>query len=202
MDAATLQKLLVMLASDNDTDAIMGLRGLQGHFREEGVDFSAALSMTIGNIDALKKAPKDFTATVVEPKPSDKAAAAATAPVALSGMPQCRARGNQIEIIVPGKSTGDLVALPGAAAAEAAPIAEALKDALVAAAINKSRMKLKLLDVKGPAGEVVETILQAEYEREGMTPIQVWVNVRGEVASLAAVLRKAIAHAVPELVAA
>jgi hypothetical protein len=114
-------------------------------------------------------------------------------------MPQCRApRPGHIEIILAGKTAGEIVALPGAAAEQADIIAASMKDALVAAAINKSRFKLKLVDVKDTA----ETALQAEYEREGMSPVRIWVNIKGEVAALATVLRRYVANTVPELLAA
>ena len=77
-----------------------------------------------------------------------------------------------------------------------------MKVALVAATLNKSRFKLKLLDVKNGKGEIIETVLQAEYERDGMIPVRIWSNVRGEVAALATVLRRAVANTLPDLVAA
>jgi hypothetical protein len=196
MDKATLEKMLKMMASANDPDAVMGLRGAQGLFESEGSSLSQAILFALDNIAVLRP-----VAPTIDHAPAAKAAAPAT--VNVSGMPQCRAPGpGRLEIVLAGKSGGEVVALPGAAAAEAEAIADHLKDALVAAVINKSRLKLKLLDVKNARGEIFETVLQAEYERAGMTPIRVWVNVRGEVAALATVLRKAVANALPELVAA
>lgn len=194
MDKDTIQKLLNMMSSGNDTDAIMGLRGLQGYLQEEGVEFKAALQMMVDHLHTIKKAPV-VEAEVITAQEAPK-------PVALGGMPECTSRQGVLYIGVPGRAQLEQVELPGASAAEGQMIAENLKDAMVAAVINRSKMKLKLLDVKNGKGEIVETALQAEYDREGMMPIRVWVNVRGEVASLAAVLRKAIANAAPELVAA
>ena len=89
------------------------------------------------------------------------------------------------------------------AALQADVIASNLKDAVVAAVINKSRFKLKMVDTKDAKGKIVETILQAEYERPGMSPVRIWVlNNRGEVGALAVVLRKAVANSLPELAAA
>ena len=51
-------------------------------------------------------------------------------------------------------------------------------------------------------GEFLALRLRAEYDRDGMMPVQVWVNARGEVAALAAVLRKGLANAMPEIMAA
>lgn len=197
MDKGLLDRMIAMMASGNDADAVMGLRGVQGLFEAEGASLGAALLYGAANIGALKAAQK----TVIDHAPP--AAAQPAPPAEISGMPQCHAPcAGCIAIVPAGKTGGDVVALPGAAAEEAADIALHLKDALVAAVLNKSRFRLKVLDVKNGRGEVVETVLQAEYEREGMTPIRVWSNVKGEVAALASVLRRAVANSVPELWAA
>ncbi len=104
-------------------------------------------------------------------------------------------------IIPPGTIAGEKIPLPGAAAAQSQEIADGVKDVLVAAVINKSRFKLKLVDVKDRFGDVAETILQGEYERDNMQPVKVWSNVKGETAALATVLRRAVAAALPDLVA-
>lgn len=195
MDKGMTEKLLKLVSSDNDSDAVMGLRGLQGLFREEGVDFGKAVEYALGHLDELKKQGITIDHIV--------SGAKAQGPVSISGMPQCHSpQTGAIEIIAPGKTQGEVVMLQGEAANHAGEIASNLKDALVAAAINKSRFKLKLLDIKNARGETVETVLQAEYERQGMSPVRVWVNVKGEVAALATVLRKAVANSFPELVAA
>lgn len=70
-------------------------------------------------------------------------------------------------------------------------IAGFLQDAVAAAEINRARFKLKL-----HAG----TTLQAEYDRADMVPIVIWQAAnRGEAAALAAVLRPALAQALPHL---
>ena len=120
----------------------------------------------------------------------------------VSGMPQCViAQPGVLMIIPPGQDKGEAVPLPAAAAAAGDKVAAGLKDALVAAAINKSRFKLKVLDIKDKHGDVVETVLQAEYDRDGMSPIKVWSNVKGEVAALATVLRRAVSSSMPDMVA-
>lgn len=200
MDPVTRDNLIKMMMSENDSDAIMGLRGLQGLLRAEGIDLARAIMHIVDNKSLIQEKAPAAGGTVNVPAP-----AAAAKPMALqiSGSPQCHApQAGMIEIVPPGKSGGEVVALPGAAAAECELIALHLKDALVAAAINKSTMKLKLFDVKNAKGEVIETTLQAEYEREGMVPIPIWSNVRGEVAALATVLRRAVSASVPELMAA
>lgn len=198
MDRAVFDKLVKMLSSQTDSDAVMGLRGLQNFFRDEGVALEKALAFAVQNIDNLKKEGMTF-----EQVSSAPAKQMATMPVAVSGMPQCWSpRAGCVQIVPPGETEGPVVQLPGLAADQSEVIASNLKDALVAAVINKSRFKLKLLDIKNNRGEIVETALQAEYEREGMTPIRVWVNIRGEVAALATVLRKAVSNSLPELVAA
>lgn len=194
MDKATLEKLLKLLSSENDSDAVMGLRGLQGYFREEGVDLNTAVEFSIAHIDDLKKESMTIDHIMAEKNPQG--------PASISGMPQCRSpKAGCLEIIPPGKTQGEIVMLQGEAVNHVQDIVTNLKDALVAAVINKSRFKLKLLDIKNARGETVETILQAEYERQGMSPMPVWRNVKGEVAALAAVLRKAMSSAFPELAA-
>ena len=197
MDQKMLERLAAMMASDNDADALMGLRAFQGYLRERDADFTAALALCVAHLEELRAMPSLPAAAAIEQE--SKAAAAVPA---MAGLPQCRAGGGLIEILAAGQAQGEKVQLPAAAAEQSHAIAESLKDAIVAAVINKSRMKLKLVDVKNNRGEVTETILQAEYDRDGMTPVRVWVNARGEVAALAAVLRRALANAVPEVMAA
>ncbi len=191
MDERTLNQMINMLTSENDTDAVMGLRGLQGYFREKNADFAAAVRQMCAD------AKPSFANVVV----NTQATPTATATPAAAGMPQCRFEGGVL-LIVHANGNTEKMALPAGAMPEAQAIAENFKDALVAAVINKSRLKLKLQDIKDNKGEIVETILQAEYERAGMTPIRVWSNSKGEVAALAAVLRKGLANTFPEMVAA
>lgn len=189
-----LDKLITMIAAEHDTDATMGLRGLQGFFKAEGVDFGAAVTFAAEHMDELKK--QGMTIDHVM-------GAKERAPVSISGMPQCRSpKSGCIELIPPGKTEGEIVNLSGEAANATVEIAESMKDVLVAAVINKSRFKLKLLDIKNAKEEVIETILRAEYERADMAPLRVWSNVRGEVGALATILRKGVANAFPDLVAA
>jgi len=199
MDSGMLEKMLKMMTSRNDVDALMGLRSTTVMFAEMGVPLPDAILYAAKNIDLVRKgvAPVIEQAAVAAPAP------AAQVPVTVSGMPQCRvAMPGKIEIILSGHTKGEIVALPGASASDAENVALHLKDALVAAVINKSRFKLKLFDVVNNRQEIVETILRAEYERPGMTPVPVWAHVRGEAAALATVLRRAIAATMPELVAA
>jgi hypothetical protein len=201
MDQGLLEKLLKMAESETDTDALMGLRGLHGLLRSEGLALSGAVLYAVQNAAVWK----DKKSVTVEQAPPVKDTAVAKPPAAnITGVPECRTpRAGCIEIVLAGKSQGEVVQLPPAAAADAPAIAANLKDALVAAVINKSRFKIKILETRNSKGETIEALLQAEYERSGMAPIRVWVNpTKGEVALLAAVLRKMIASNLPELVAA
>ncbi len=194
MDHHTLRRMAELMASTNDTDAVMGLRGVQGALDAEGVALSSALDFVFAHLAEIKavQQPQDV-AVPVQP-------AAAMPAVAVTGMPQCVAQAGTVIVMLP-EGAPETMALPGQAGDYAALIAEILTDALVAAAINKSRFKLKVVDVKNAKGEVMETTLRAEYEREGMTPVVVWSHTRGEVAALAAVLRKGLAVAAPDLLA-
>lgn len=192
MSKETLAKIIKLAASDQEHEIAMAMRSLMGMFEEQGVGLENALKYALDNIDGIKL---KFPAPSVIVKKE-------AGPVQISGMPQCRSPKNGvIEIIPPGATEGTFVQLQGAAGEDSANIAFGMKDALVAAVINKSRFKLKVVDVKNGRGDVVETILQAEYEREGMTPVRVWGNVKGEVAALATVARTGVKTAFPDLMA-
>lgn len=195
MDQDTLQKLIKMMQSENDADAVMGLRGLQALIKGEDVDFAKAMAFLGENLSSLKEK-KEMTSDSLTKAPAPKGE------LQISGMPQCVAsQPGVLMIIPPGQTSGEAIPLPGVAAQQSVEVAAHFKDVLVAAAINKSRFKLKVLDVKDKYGDVTETILQAEYDREGMSPIKVWGNVKGEVAALATVLRRAVANTFPDMVA-
>lgn len=190
--------LVSALSSSNDSDALLALHALIGYLKKEGIDLQKAFGLIHQHLDQLKRESVTFDAVV-----ESVATPAARPPLSVSGVPQCHVpKQGCIELVVPGSTQGELVMLPGASAENADMIADAIKDALLAAVLNKSRFKLKLLDIKDSRGQVVETALQAEYDRAGMTPIRIWSHARGEVASLAAVLRKAVANSFPDLVAA
>lgn len=191
--------LISALTSTSDSDALLALHALVSYLRKEGIDPQKAFGVMHEQLDQLKRESVTFDA-VIQPV---AAVSVERPPVSVSGVPQCHApKPGCIELIVPGTTQGELVMLPGASAENSDAIADAVKDALLASVLNKSRFKLKLLDIKDQRGQIIETVLQAEYDRAGMTPIRIWVHARGEVASLAAVLRKAVANSFPDLVAA
>lgn len=202
MDRDMIDRLIAMMASENDTDAVMGLRGFQGLLRADGIDFNQAMAALVAHVSTMKgaaaPAPQAVTQSSVPAAQTPPPSVPATAG---NGMPQCSVAGGDITLATPAGAQ-EVISLPALAAEHAGTIAESLTDAIVAAVINKSRMKLKLVDNKNSKGEVIETVLRAEYERDGMMPVQVWVNARGEVAALAAVLRKGLANAMPEIMAA
>ena len=193
MDNEVFIKMVKMTVSENDTDAMLGLRGLQGLFADEGIDFSGVLKYAVTHLADLKAAYPKAVAAEAKKGPG---------PVTLSGMPQTRVpKAGCLELIPPGKTEGTILQMQGAAAENADVISLSMKDALVAAVLNKSRFKLKVADVKNGRGDVIESVLQAEYEREGMAPVRVWSNVKGEVATLATILRQAVKTAFPDLAA-
>jgi hypothetical protein len=193
MDKSLLEKFLRLMESPNDPDAVMGLRGLQNLFQSEKASLNEALRYAADHME-------QWLAKPAVDKPVEKVAVASAA-VNMSGVPDCRvSRSGVLEIVREGNSTGDAYPLPGESARHADAISQCLMDAIVAAVINKSRFKLKLNDVKNSKGDI-ETVLQAEYERPGMSPVPVWTNTRGEVGALATVLRKLVATSLPELAA-
>jgi hypothetical protein len=205
MDKNLLEKFIKLLGSAQVSDALMGLYGVQDLFKSEGASLDNALRYAAGNLDKLGQgAAKTINLQAAEQAaPPAVVKPAAPPAVNISGVPECRMlRAGVLEIVQPGKAEGDVYQLPGTSAQDAESIAFSLKDAIVAAVINKSRFKLKLLDVKNGKGDILETILQAEYERVGMTPVRIWTGNRGDVGALAAVLRKAVATSLPELAGA
>jgi hypothetical protein len=197
MDKDLLEKFLKLIASENDGDAVMGLRGAQSLFQSSGLTLEDGLRHAASTAGQWKKS----ASPVIDHQSAAKPAASSA--VNISGVPECRVKqAGVLEIVLSGKTEGDIYPLPGEAAKDADAIAAGMKDAVVAAVINKSRFKLKLNDIKNGRGDIVETILQAEYERAGMIPIRIWANNRGEVGALATVLRKAVVTSMPELAAA
>lgn len=196
MDKDGFQSLVKMMTSENDIDAVMGLRGFQALLREENVSFDKALGHVFDNLSSLRAPVTTESLTGAEAAPVERGE------VKVSGMPQCAVvTPGVIMIVPPGATSGEMITLPGAAVADTQAIADGVKDVLVAAVINKSRFKLKLVDIKDRYGDVTETVLQGEYDRENMQPVKVWSNIKGETAALATVLRRAVSAAVPDLVA-
>jgi hypothetical protein len=228
MNKALLSRFLTSIMSENDSEALLGLRGAQDLFKTSGARFDLALNYALDNFEKWASAPqitppatepqakpavdlqakpavetqiKSAVEPPAQPVPAETVTAAAPVSAFSGGFPDIRSpRAGVIEIIQAGKIHGDIHVLPGLAAADATHIGETLKDAIVAAIINKSRFKLKLADTKNNRGEILETTLQAEYDRADMSPVKIWVNNRGEVGGLAVILRKAVSVAVPELV--
>lgn len=196
MNKEVLEKYLKLLGSDNNSDAVRGLRGIQSLFQSAGASLDNSLRTAADNLD---RCVQDAGKTVDS---RSERQSIARADVKISGVPQCRVpRAGSVEIVLSGRTEGDIYQLPGESARHAEIIADHLKDTVVAAILNKSRFKLKLLDIKNGRGEVVETALQAEYEHPDMVPVRIWVNSRGEAGALATVLRKAVAKSLPEMAA-
>lgn len=200
MDIDLLEKFLKLIRSENDSDALMGLRGAQNLFQSEKTSLEDALRHAARDVSSWRK---EQPVTVDAAAPAKKKENVPPPPVTASGMPQCRITGaGVLEIIPAGKTEGHAYPLPGESAQDAETIAINLKDAIVASILNKSRFKLKMADTKDNQGNVTECTLQAEYERGGMVPIKIWtLKNRGEVGGLAAVLRKAMSTSLPELFA-
>ena len=193
MDKNELGKLLKMVDSQNDTDALLALRAVQGMFKAEGVSLFDTLTYAADHVADIKK-------TASAP-PEAAAAAAGPAPVQVSGMPQCRkSQHGFIEIIQPGQQSGLEVQLSPGAVDDADMIALNLKDALVAAVINKSRFKIKINDIKNARGDITSSQLLAVFDRDDMAKVLLWENaVKGDVAGLATILRQAMSNGMPEL---
>lgn len=195
MDRAGLEKMLKMTESDNETDAIMGLRGMQAGFRGEGVTLAQAVLYAFDNVSAVKGSAPAAAAAAAPAAAAQAPAPAAAAPAKVSGTPQAVAtKPGFLELIPAGKNKGTPAQLPPTAAESTDDIAIHLKDALIASSLNKSKFKLKTVDIKNSRGEITETQLQAVFDRDGMASVKIWSHaVKGEVAALANVLRAAMA---------
>lgn len=202
MDKALLKKYLKLIHSETDSDAVMGLRGAQNLFKSAGVSVEDALQYAVDHLDQWRPAKKEKAPESKFVKKTATGEVTAKSPVvALAGVPECRVVSpGVIEVIPAGKASGETCKLPGEAAIDAKLIAAHLKDAIVAALVNKSHFKLKLFDIKNAKEEIVETVLQAEYDRDGMTPIRIWKHNRGELGALATVLRRLITKSFPDIV--
>lgn len=188
LDLALLNKLADRMLSQNEGEALSGLRAVSGMFTEKGVNLKDAVLFAASHMDmwAIKKTTPDLEKKM--------------AVVADPGIPDCRVEGaHSIRVIRPGHKESEVFTIGGDAAVQIADICQHLKDALVVALLHKSAFKLKLVDVKDGKGQVVETILQAEYQKAGSAPVKIWAGNRGEAGILATTLRKAAAWALPDL---
>src|SRR3990172_456541 len=124
MDKNLLEDFLKLIGSENDSDAVMGLRGAQNLFRSTGASLEAALRYAADNFDRWGSVPDKTTDHQSAATP--KAAPA----VNMSAVPECRVSApGAVEIVLSGKAGGDIYKLPGAAAQQAEDIALRLKDA-------------------------------------------------------------------------
>lgn len=222
MDKQHLQQYLDVLASNDDQQSIMGLRALQSMFQEQGVTLEKAINYAAGNLEDVKKNNNNIleSETVIEqefteqaapdqpasgaqqqaagqpdaPKPPSPAGAATTE------LPNCRSlKPGVIEFVPPHQPTGVEVNVIGEPAEQASDIAEHIRDAFVAAVLNKTTFKIKLNDIKDNHGEIIETIVQAEYARDNMTPVKIWTGDRGAAGTLASAIRQGLKQAMPDM---
>ena len=189
-----LEELLRLIASENDPDALLGLRAMQGFCKTEGGRLEDALRYAVSHAEEWRL---DYASTIEHETPERRAAR----PTPLPEIPECRPLpDHSIEIIRPGESEGRRYKLPSYSVLQVGTVARGLKDAMVAAVINKTRFRLCLADIpfkKRTRGEEVHLI--ADYEREGMAPVVIWAGTRGEAGGLAFVLRRALTETLPEI---
>lgn len=166
---------------------------LKYEFGREGMSLEAAIAFALSRITEWHQ---PTAAATPAPAPAREAKSG-------GGLPECvslTSKGQQsIHVFAKGDKTGEVFALTGVAAGSCDAIADHLKDAMIAAILNASPVKMKLVDVKDSRNEVVETILRAEYDKPGTAPIKIWSGARGDVAMLASIMRKAAAYGLPDL---
>ena len=194
MDKNVLQGFIKLLNSENDPDAVMGLRGVQKILKEYNINLGDILLYAADNHEQFIKEAKP--AEDVQAAPQAAAPAEKAVSTNASGVPEFTVLSNgAIEVL------GNSYQLSGHAVEAVDMIAVNLQDSIVAAILNKCHFKLKLFDVKNDKDEITETILRAEFDRDGMQPVQIWSNTKGEAGALAAVLRNLVKSNMPDLVA-
>ncbi len=187
-DLELLSKLADRMLSGNDGEALSGLHAVAGMFREKNISLKDAVLFAAKNSDMWASEKVDN--------------AAKKEPVSVSadkGITHCQPSGvSAIEVFRPGHKESQVFELSGVAAMNLDDLCLHFKDALVAAQLNKSPFKIRLVDIKDEKGQVKETVMQAEYQKAGSAPVQIWRGTRGEAGALAITMRKAAAWVLPE----
>jgi len=201
MDKDLLAKFIDLMNSENDSDAIMGLRGVQNLFKDIGGSFKNTLMQASDNIIAIEVNKKQSSFINSASLNNSDIAENKIESVNESGVPELRVLSEgSIELVLSGNSSGKIYKLPEESAIDIIDIAENMKDSMVAAIISKCKFKLKLFDIKDDGGNIIETELRAEYEREDVIPVKIWSNnSRGETGLLASVLRKLVSTNISNL---
>ena len=187
LDLELLAKLAERMGSDVEGEALSGLHAVAGMFMDSGNTLKDAVLFAAGHMDmwAVRKA---------VPVPEKKAAGGD------QGIPDCRPEGaSALRLFRPGHKESEVFVLSGDVVSARDDICLHLKDALVVALLHKCAFRLKLADIKDDKGIVVETVVQAEYQKPGSVPVRIWAGNRGEAGVLATTLRRAVAWALPDL---
>src|SRR5690606_14952490 len=103
MEQAMFRKMLASMSSGSDTDIVMGLRAVSGHFEEKGVTLVQVLTYANAHVADIKRTQQG------ESQENGAAPARKTGPQPLqvSGIPQCRdISGGRIEILPVGAEKG------------------------------------------------------------------------------------------------
>ncbi len=195
MDKNVLKQYTDYMESNIDSDALMGLRGVQSFLKEFDLTIEQVLLYVADNYQNIKTLEQPVVEEAVSVVPSKNNVRVA------GDIPDFKSHSNGVIQVIFPDGSGSGCTLPVCALNDVGDIAVAMKDAVVAAIINKAHIKIKLFDVKNDEGKVVETILRTEYDREGMQPIDLWHGTKGDAGIVASVLRTFVKEAVPELVA-
>lgn len=220
MDAQKFRQLVTaMMAHDHDA-----MNELINAFESEGVRFEEALMYAYNHIDAIKPPTvSEKPAAEKKAQPQDTVPAAAskfgapksTTPLSVSpettsvagasGLPEFYADADKpgiLHVHARGDATGQLFIVSQTIDAEhTVEIATMMKDAVVAAIISKTTMKLKLADNKDSAGNILSRRIQAEFGRDSIKPMEIWSGNAGEAGVIIAILRKALSYAAPDVIA-
>lgn len=222
MDAQTFKRLSqAMMAQDNDA-----FEKIVDAFESQGVHFEDALYFAYTSIDILKRpaqvtqapAPQAAASTIpatgavssrfgagaAAPAADDGASVPAEATMGGGGLPDFHSTPDTPGVMT-AHARGDVrgqtfmlsqtIDVPSCEE-----ISHTLKDAVVAAIISKTTLKLKLVDIKDSAGNVTSCQIQAVYARDNIAPVTVWESSKGEAGIVIAVLRRALSYASPDVV--
>jgi hypothetical protein len=194
-DQISAIKQIVTRALHQDHSAVQELSAL---FKSHGIALDDALIYALQHAAALKA---QFTITPPLPDPI------ATAPQAQitnapSGLPRFLVKGRALHAYAADDTAGQLFTFSTALDEQSlAIIADHLKDAVVAAILSKTTLKLKLLDTKDTQGMVLSCEISAEFARPDIKPISIFKGSKGEAGVNINILRKVLTYAAPSVMA-
>ncbi len=203
MDKNVLKQYIAYMKSSVDAEAIMGLRGAQKFLREFDLNMETVLLYVADNYQSITPVEQ-----VADEPPVSKFMNDAAEPIVpatdsnvrtADDIPDFKSNGACVLEVMFANGAIKNCTVPACASNDIDRISRRMKDAVVAAIINQAHMVLKLFDVVGEGNKVEKTVVRFEFNREDMSPVEVWEGNKGEAGTVASVLRAFIREAMPEL---